>query len=131
MQALASPPQIGQAIRRARRARGLRQEDLAQEIGVHKNRVSVWENGRFKFIDEENRLQLAQALGLPADELEPDHPASTELAELRESLTRALADAKELRRRDEARERSLLQIQQALELAGIPLPRDIATRGGR
>lgn len=38
---------VGTLIRRARRLKGLSQDDLAIKLGVHRNTISSWENGRY------------------------------------------------------------------------------------
>ena len=40
------PGRIGMAIRRARERKRMRQQDLADAIGVSRNAVDAWENGR-------------------------------------------------------------------------------------
>lgn len=60
--------QISKAIRRARKAAGLTQLQLARSIGVVPSTVAGWELGTHAF--RMQRLsQLAQALGLSVAEL--------------------------------------------------------------
>lgn len=124
---MASPSEIGKVIRRARKARGLRQDDLAQQIGVHSNRISVWENGHFVRIDDDNREQLARILNLDPDELDADRSANAALEALAWKLDEALAEVAESQR---TIAREIHRIQQGLELAGIQLPRDVVQEGG-
>jgi transcriptional regulator with XRE-family HTH domain len=57
-------------IERWRRARGLRQADLAQKLGTHVNTVAKWENGarpRARWMPA-----LAEVLGVEAAQLEAE-----------------------------------------------------------
>ena len=60
--------EVGERIKRARKNKGLSQEELGDLIGVHGNTVCAWENGVFlpKILIMQ---KLAQALGIPEKDL--------------------------------------------------------------
>jgi transcriptional regulator with XRE-family HTH domain len=57
-------------IERWRRARGMRQVDLAAKLGTHERTVQTWENGRRP--RPHWMPQLAEVLGVDAGQLEAD-----------------------------------------------------------
>ena len=59
---------IGQAIRKARKKKGIKQYKLAESVGVKSSMVSWWETGR-SFPHILNCISLADALGVTLDEL--------------------------------------------------------------
>ena len=56
------------AIREARIAKGLSQEELGERVGVKKAAVSKWETGRVYPRPRQAR-QLAKALGITVDDI--------------------------------------------------------------
>ena len=66
--------QIGQRIRRFRRAQGLSQEQLAEQTGISVTHMSHIETGNTK-LSLPVFLALAEALGVGTDELLRDLPA--------------------------------------------------------
>jgi transcriptional regulator with XRE-family HTH domain len=60
--------QFGEAVRRSRQARGLSQEELAEQCGLHRTYVGSVERGE-RNIGLVNIGRLAMALGLPISEL--------------------------------------------------------------
>lgn len=66
----AGADRLGQLIREARRRRDLRQEDVADRIGVDRSLVSQWERGdRQGPLAPEHVQRLSTTLGVPALEL--------------------------------------------------------------
>ena len=59
---------IGEAIKKARKSRGLKQNQLAKAMGVHAYQISLWETGR-GFPHILNCLSLADVLNVSLDEL--------------------------------------------------------------
>lgn len=59
----------GAAIKAAREARDLRQEDVAGTLGVSDVTIWRWEAGRTKNVDYPTARRLADALGVPVDAL--------------------------------------------------------------
>jgi transcriptional regulator with XRE-family HTH domain len=60
---------LGERLRRARRAAGLSTSEMASELGIHRNMISRWENGR----DQPKRMVLlawAMRCGVPLEWLE-------------------------------------------------------------
>jgi transcriptional regulator with XRE-family HTH domain len=64
----ASHAALGRAVRDARRARGISQEDLASRCGLHRTYVGGIERGE-RNPSYTNVLRLADALGMRASEL--------------------------------------------------------------
>lgn len=60
---------IGEIIKKARTAKGMTQEELAEKVGVKKSAVAKWENGRVSEIKRSNLKNLSDALGLNPNEL--------------------------------------------------------------
>jgi len=54
---------MGERIRALRIARGLSQQELADQLGITKGAVMHWETGRTKNIKNETMLALVQILG--------------------------------------------------------------------
>ncbi len=54
---------VGKRIRKARRAAGISQRDLAERIGVSAMTICNWENNRVRF-GSERLCELGQALGV-------------------------------------------------------------------
>ena len=79
--------QIGQRIRRFRRAQGLSQEQLAEQTGISVTHMSHIETGNTK-LSLPVFLRLAQALGVRTDDLlrEDGGDRAPELEELAEVL---------------------------------------------
>ena len=59
-----SREEIGEMIKGARKGRKITQEDLGKQIGVTKDTISCYENGKVKVIPLEKRLALADILDL-------------------------------------------------------------------
>ena len=57
---------LGNLIRQKRQARGLSQEQLAQQLEVSRQAVAKWESGK-GFPSAERLLYLAQVLDIPAE----------------------------------------------------------------
>lgn len=57
---------MGNRIRAFRKAAGLRQEDLARELGVTRQTINAIENNKY---DPALAMRLARLLGQPVDEL--------------------------------------------------------------
>ena len=74
--------ELGERIRRARKNKGLSQEELGNLIGVHGNTVSAWENGVFlpKILIMQ---KLAQALDIPEKDLLTDPPDDSWMLEIK------------------------------------------------
>lgn len=67
--------QIGQRIRKIRKARGLSQEALAEQVGISITHMSHIETGNTK-LSLPVLVSLAAALEVPTDDLLSDSPAS-------------------------------------------------------
>jgi transcriptional regulator with XRE-family HTH domain len=61
-------PQTTNALRRVRKARGLRLQDVADVVGVHFTTVHHWEYGRMRPYPKSLR-KLEVLFGMTADEL--------------------------------------------------------------
>ncbi|MED5547458.1 MAG: helix-turn-helix domain-containing protein [Pseudomonadota bacterium] len=88
---------LGERIHRLRKLRGLTQGELANQLGVSKPTVWAWEQGRARPI-EERMSGIADALGVPVDDLRPDRftPGLAELiARCREQIASAVETAPE------------------------------------
>ena len=59
-----SRAEIGEMIKNARKVWKMTQEDLGKQIGVTKDTISCYENGKVKVIPLEKRLALADILDL-------------------------------------------------------------------
>ncbi|MDR3729956.1 MAG: helix-turn-helix transcriptional regulator [Oscillospiraceae bacterium] len=57
---------MGNRIRAFRKAAGLRQEDLARELGVTRQTINAIENNKY---DPTLAMRLARLLGQPVEEL--------------------------------------------------------------
>ncbi len=57
---------MGNRIRAFRKAAGLRQEDLARELGVTRQTINAIENNKY---DPALAMRLARLLGQPVEEL--------------------------------------------------------------
>ncbi len=57
---------MGNRIRAFQKAAGLRQEDLARELGVTRQTINAIENNKY---DPTLAMRLAQLLGQPVEEL--------------------------------------------------------------
>lgn len=57
---------MGNRIRAFRKAAGLRQEDLARELGVTRQSINAIENNKY---DPTLAMRLARLLGQPVEEL--------------------------------------------------------------
>jgi transcriptional regulator with XRE-family HTH domain len=56
---------VGAALRRARLARGLRQDDLAEQLGVDRSTIARYENGT-RSMSVDTLMYVAHVLGRPA-----------------------------------------------------------------
>ncbi len=65
METTTKPKHIGRNISRIRELRQMKQEALAQAIGVSQQTISTIENS--ESVDEEKLLQIAEALGVTAE----------------------------------------------------------------
>src|SRR5581483_3037042 len=66
--AMSDPVQIGERIRAARQARGMTQEQLADEVGVSRSAVAQWETGRAGQLTG-NLSRIAEVLGVGIEHL--------------------------------------------------------------
>jgi transcriptional regulator with XRE-family HTH domain len=112
----------GEHFRELLRARGLRELDVAEGIGVHKNTVSNWATGRTPVVSPRVR-DLAALLGTSIDELASDAGARVstaaqpdDLLEAVEVLQRLLDSAGALRSMSNAAPR-LMDVLRDAELA--------------
>jgi transcriptional regulator with XRE-family HTH domain len=71
-------PKIGAQIRRARQLLDMRQQDLADKLGVSRNSIDSWENDRS--YPQRTLARLEQVLGVSLDE---DAPAAGPLDDLK------------------------------------------------
>lgn len=60
---------FGDAVRAVRKSLGIRQEDLADKIGMQRSYLSKVEGGKVRNPTVETRRQIADGLGLTLDEL--------------------------------------------------------------
>jgi len=65
METTTKPKHIGRNISRIRELRQMKQEALAQAIGVSQQTISTIENS--ESVDEEKLMQIAEALGVTAE----------------------------------------------------------------
>ena len=65
---MSDPVQIGERIRAARQARGITQEQLAEEVGVSRSAVAQWETGRAGQLTG-NLSRIAEVLGVGIEHL--------------------------------------------------------------
>lgn len=72
------PEQLGERIRRAREARGLSQEDLAEQVGRDQRAVSEYENGKRR-IYAHDLPTFARALNVPILYFFEDVPTNDDL----------------------------------------------------
>ena len=88
---------IGENIRRARRAKGMRQEELAVQLHVVRQTVSKWEKGA-SVPDADMVVRLAELLEVPVSALLGNSPAeeSGDLADILARLNRELAEARQM-----------------------------------
>lgn len=94
---------LSENIRRFRKARGLRQEELAERVHVVRQTVSKWENG-LSVPDAEQLRDLAAVLNVPVSALLDLTPEDSE-ADLAGELARRNEELAELRRREALRRR--------------------------
>ena len=87
---------LSENIRRFRKARGLRQEELAERVHVVRQTVSKWENG-LSVPDAEQLRDLAAVLNVPVSALLDLTPEDSE-ADLAGELARRNEELAELRR---------------------------------
>lgn len=92
---------LGENIRRFRKAKGLRQEELAERVHVVRQTVSKWENG-LSVPDVEQLRDLAAVLDVPVSALLDLTPEEGE-ADLAGELARRNEELAELRRREALR----------------------------
>ena len=94
---------LSENIRRFRKARSLRQEELAERVHVVRQTVSKWENG-LSVPDAEQLRDLAAVLGVSVSALLDLTPEDSE-ADLAGELARRQEELAELRRREALRRR--------------------------
>ena len=94
---------LSENIRRFRKARSLRQEELAERVHVVRQTVSKWENG-LSVPDAEQLRDLAAVLGVSVSALLDLTPEDSE-ADLAGELARRNEELAELRRREALRRR--------------------------
>ncbi len=94
---------LSKNIRRFRKARSLRQEELAERVHVVRQTVSKWENG-LSVPDAEQLRDLAAVLNVPVSALLDLTPEDSE-ADLAGELARRNEELAELRRREALRRR--------------------------
>lgn len=94
---------LSENIRRFRKARSLRQEELAERVHVVRQTVSKWENG-LSVPDAEQLRDLAAVLNVPVSALLDLTPEDSE-ADLAGELARRNEELAELRRREALRRR--------------------------
>jgi len=89
---------IGENIRRARRARGVSQEELAAKLHVVRQTVSKWETG-ISVPDADMVVRLAEVLGVPVGGLLGISPreGSGSLADTLARLNQELAEERQIR----------------------------------
>ena len=92
---------LGENIRHFRKAKGLRQEELAERVHVVRQTVSKWENG-LSVPDAEQLRDLAAVLDVPVSALLDLTPEEGE-ADLAGELARRNEELAELRRREALR----------------------------
>ena len=92
---------LSENIRRFRKARGLRQEELAERVHVVRQTVSKWENG-LSVPDAEQLRDLAAVLGVSVSALLDLTPEDSE-ADLAGELARRSEELAELQRREALR----------------------------
>ena len=92
---------LSENIRRFRKARGLRQEELAERVHVVRQTVSKWENG-LSVPDAEQLRDLAAVLNVPVSALLDLTPEDSE-ADLAGELARRNEELAELQRREALR----------------------------
>ena len=92
---------LGENIRRFRKAKGLRQEELAERVHVVRQTVSKWENG-LSVPDAEQLRDLAAVLNVPVSALLDLTPEDSE-ADLAGELARRNEELAELQRREALR----------------------------
>ena len=92
---------LGENIRRFRKAKGLRQEELAERVHVVRQTVSKWENG-LSVPDAEQLRDLAAVLGVSVSALLDLTPEDSE-ADLAGELARRNEELAELQRREALR----------------------------
>ncbi len=95
---------IGEKIRHFRKAKGIRQEELAVKLNVVRQTVSKWENG-LSVPDADVLVQIAEILGVSVGQLLDVETDDAMAADLAEELSRANA---QLAKRQQ-REKLLLQ----------------------
>ena len=121
---------LSENIRRLRKAKGLRQEELAERVHVVRQTVSKWENG-LSVPDAEQLRDLAEVLGAPVslllDLTEEDAGADLagELARCNEELAE-LRRQETLRRRVSGKRSAILAWSLAALLSALLLPRGAA-----
>ena len=95
--------QIGNRIRELRKASGMTQEQLAEQIGISLQAVSKWENN-IALPDISLVPALARIFGVTTDEL-----FAYDLTEMREEIERYVREAVRLRESDPAESRRILE----------------------
>lgn len=99
--------ELGQKLKEARNAAGLKQEELSHELGVSRQTISNWENGR-SLPDIGSVVKLSSLYGLSLDELLTDNA----------SMLKAAEDLSEKRRKFW---QGMLELGVILELLGVLL----------
>ena len=110
--------QTGRFIAQARKARGLTQQELAEQIGVTDKAVSRWETGR-GFPEVSVLPRLAEALGVSITDLVRGETAPEE--EPKDQADRAVLEALSYSRQEVRRAAGLLLLFVGIVLALLPL----------
>ena len=69
---------FGRKIKKLRKEKKMKQQDLAKVLGIHLNTLSHWENLEFPFADVRKLSMLAEALGTTVDYLQEREPVRSE-----------------------------------------------------
>ncbi len=69
---------IGEKIRKARKEKGMTQEELGELLGVKKSAVAKYENGRVENIKRTTLKRISAILDIPPSELIFEKPRTTE-----------------------------------------------------
>ncbi len=66
---MSKPPAAHEVLREARNRSGLKQTELAEQIGTSQSQISQFEGGRTDALSTEKIVRLAEALGVDPDEV--------------------------------------------------------------
>ena len=87
-------PKVGAQIRRARQLLNMRQQDLADKLGVSRSAVDAWENDRS--YPQRNAARLEEELGVSLGGGGEHHPGLADLGEPRDEWEAAVMDDADL-----------------------------------